>query len=80
MAKKKQIINDHHEVYGQESVGAHREALLVRLRKGEHLIATWVKRWCAKNVSIQFIHWLRYTAARLEMDRSITKIDLDKEL
>jgi len=73
------IIQNHHEIYGEESTGNHKEELLVRLRKGEHRIIVMLKRWCSKNVSLQFIRWLRYTAARLEMDRTITKLDLDKE-
>jgi len=43
-----------------------------------HALITWLRRWCAKTVSIQFIRLLRYTAARLEMDRTVNKIDLDK--
>ena len=75
MAKKKVVTQLHHITYGD---GQHKEELTVRLRKGEHAISTWLRRWCSKNVSIQFIRWLRYTAARLEMDRNINKIDLDK--
>ncbi len=76
MAKKEIIIQDHHSVYAD---GEHpKEILMVRLRKGEHRLITMLKRWCSKNVSIQFIRLLRYTAARLEMDRTITKLDLDK--
>lgn len=77
VAKKKGlIVQDHHEIY---SDGEHpKEVLMVRLRKGEHRIVVMLKRWCGKNVSIQFIHWLRYTADRLEMDRTISKLDLDR--
>ena len=75
MAKKEIIIQDHHEIYADNEHP--KEILMVRLRKGEHRIVVMLKRWCSKNVSIQFIRWLRYTAARLEMDRSINKIDLD---
>jgi hypothetical protein len=74
VAKKKIVTQLHHITYGD---GQHKESLTIVLRKGEHFIATCVRRWCSKNVSIQFIRWLRYTADRLEMDRSINKIDLD---
>ncbi len=83
MAKKKEIIvQDHHEIYSdnEDPTVWKRKELKVRLRKGEHRIITMLKRWCSKNVSIQFIRWLRYTAARLEMDRNINKIDLEREL
>ena len=77
MAKKEIIVQNHHEIYADNEHP--KEILLVKLRKGEHRIITMLKRWCSKNVSTQFIGLLRYTADRLEMDRTINKIDLDKE-
>jgi len=77
VAKKEIITQLHHCIYG-DGDGKHDKALTVRLRKGEHALITWLRRWCAKTVSIQFIRLLRYTAARLEMDRTVNKIDLDK--
>ena len=68
------IVQNHHEIYGD---GEHVETLFVKLRKSEHRIITLIKRWCRKNVSIQFIRLLSYTADRLELDRNINKVDLD---
>jgi hypothetical protein len=70
------IIQNHHEIYGD---GEHKEVFMVKLRKGEHRLITMLKRWCSKNVSIQFIRLLRYTADRLELDKNINKVDLDNK-
>lgn len=64
----KKIIQSHHLIYGSPEHPEQEE--VVKVRKGEHRIATLMNAYCRKTVSKGFIKWLKFFIC-LREDRAI---------